>query len=119
MWAMVRSTTWRIRLMRLLASSAASLSSPLGGFLWGVIIPLPTFPLSAIHPEGSIPSSSPEASSAATSCMDPGQGSETHARRPLNNPQSVGATLRRSSGTVQYSSERPVEDMLRVASRRG
>ena len=25
----------------LLASFAASLSSPLGGFLWGVIIPLP------------------------------------------------------------------------------
>ena len=58
--------------MLLLASFAASLSSPLGGFLWGVIIPLPTYPLSAIHLEGSIPSSSPEASSAATSCMDPG-----------------------------------------------
>ena len=43
-----------------------------GGFLCGVIIPLPMYPLSAIHPEGSIPSSSPEASSAATSCMDPG-----------------------------------------------
>ena len=35
MWAMVRSTTWRIRLMLLLASSAASLSSPLGGLLVG------------------------------------------------------------------------------------
>ena len=58
--------------MLLLASFAASLSSPLGGFLYGVIIPLPTYPLSAIHPEGSIPPSSPEASSAATSCMDPG-----------------------------------------------
>ena len=46
--------------MLLLASSAASLSSPLGGFLWGVIIPLPMYPLSAVHPEGSIPSSSPE-----------------------------------------------------------
>ena len=54
MWAMVRSTTWRILLMLLLASFAASLSSPLGGFLWGVIIPLPTYPLSAIHPEGSM-----------------------------------------------------------------
>ena len=31
-----------------------------GGFLCGVIIPLPTYPLSPIHPEGSIPSSSPE-----------------------------------------------------------
>ena len=41
MWAMVRSTTWRILLMLLLASFAASLNSPLGGFLWGVIIPLP------------------------------------------------------------------------------
>ena len=41
MWAMVRSTAWRIRLMLLSASFAASLSSPLGGFLWGVIIPLP------------------------------------------------------------------------------
>ena len=60
MWAMVRSTTWRILLMLLLASFAVSLSSPLGGFLCGVIIPLPTYPLSAIHPEGSIPSSSPE-----------------------------------------------------------
>ena len=58
--------------MLLLASFAASLSSPLGGFLYGVIIPLPMYPLSAIHPEGSIPSSSPEASRAATSCMDPG-----------------------------------------------
>ena len=38
----------------------------------GVIIPLPTYPLSPIHPEGSIPSSSPEAPGAATSCMDPG-----------------------------------------------
>ena len=57
---MVRSTTWRIRLMLLLASFAASLSSLLGGFLWGVIIPLPVWPLSAIHPEGSSPSSSPE-----------------------------------------------------------
>ena len=41
MWAMVRSTTWRILLTLRLASFAASLSSPLGGFLWGVIIPLP------------------------------------------------------------------------------
>ena len=65
-----------------LASFAASLSSPLRGFLWGVIIPLPTFPLSAIHPEGSIPSSSPEASRAATSCMDPGQGSEARTSLP-------------------------------------
>jgi len=40
--------------MLLLASWAASLSSPLGGFLCGVIIPLPMYPLSAIHPEGSI-----------------------------------------------------------------
>ena len=72
MWAMVCSTTWRIRLMLLFASSAASLSSPLGGFLCGVIIPLPMYPLSAIHPEGSIPSSSPEAPGAATSCMEPG-----------------------------------------------
>ena len=31
-----------------------------GGFLCGVIIPLPTYPFSPIHPEGSIPSSSPE-----------------------------------------------------------
>ena len=31
-----------------------------GGFLCGVIIPLPTYPLSPIHPEGSIPSSNPE-----------------------------------------------------------
>ena len=46
--------------MLLLASWAASLSSPLGGFLCGVIIPLPMYPLSAIHPEGSRPSSSPE-----------------------------------------------------------
>ena len=46
--------------MLLFASSAASLSSPLGGFLCGVIIPLPMYPLSAIHPEGSRPSSSPE-----------------------------------------------------------
>ena len=30
MWAVVRSTTWRIRLMLLLASFAASLNSPLG-----------------------------------------------------------------------------------------
>ena len=58
--------------MLLLASSTASLSSPLGGFLWDVIIPLPMYPLSAIHPEGSIPSSSPEASRAAASCMEPG-----------------------------------------------
>ena len=72
MWAMVRSTTWRIRLTLLFSSFSVSLSSPLGGFLWGVIIPLPTYPLSPIHPEGSIPSSSPEASGAATSCMDPG-----------------------------------------------
>ena len=43
-----------------------------GGFLCGVIIPLPTYPLSAIHPEGSIPSSSPETPGVATSCMDPG-----------------------------------------------
>ena len=49
MWAMVRSTTWRIRLMLLLASFAASLSSPLGGFLRGVIIPLPTYPLKVIQ----------------------------------------------------------------------
>ena len=46
--------------MLLLASSAASLSSPLGGFLCGVIILLPTYTLSVIHPEGSIPLSSPE-----------------------------------------------------------
>ena len=57
---MVRSTTWRILLALLLASFAASLSSPLGGFLCEVIIPLPTYPLSAIHPEGSIPPSGPE-----------------------------------------------------------
>ena len=50
----------------------------------GAIIPLPTYPLSAIHPEGSIPSSNPEASSAATSCMDPGQGSEAHMNPPLS-----------------------------------
>ena len=31
-----------------------------GGFLCGGIIPLPMYPLSAIHPEGSRPSSSPE-----------------------------------------------------------
>ncbi|ALD00246.1 hypothetical protein AM609_13825 [Actinomyces sp. oral taxon 414] len=55
MGAMVCSTTWRIRLMLLLASWAASLSSLLGGFLCGVIIPLPMYPLSAIHPEGSSP----------------------------------------------------------------
>ena len=60
MWAMVRLTTWRILLTLLLSSLAASLSSPLGGFLWGVIIPLPTYPLSPIHPEGSIPSSNPK-----------------------------------------------------------
>ena len=29
--------------MLLLASFAASLNSPLGGFLWGVIIPLTTY----------------------------------------------------------------------------
>ena len=46
--------------MLLLASWAASLSSPLGGFLCGVIILLPMYPLSAIHPEGSSPLSSPE-----------------------------------------------------------
>ena len=50
---MVRSTTWRIRLMLLLASFAASAQLAVGGgFLRGVIIPLPTYPLSAIHPEG-------------------------------------------------------------------
>ena len=37
----------------LFSSFAVSLSSPLGGFLCGVIIPLPTYPLSPIHPEGS------------------------------------------------------------------
>ena len=42
MWAMARSTTWRILLMLRLASWAASLSSPLGGFLCGAIISLPT-----------------------------------------------------------------------------
>ena len=52
--------------LRLLAQLAV------GGFLCGVIIPPPTYPLSAIHPEGSIPLSSPEAPGAATSCMDPG-----------------------------------------------
>ena len=46
--------------MLVLASFAASLNSPLGGVFWGVIIPLPIQPLSAIHPEGSSPSSSPE-----------------------------------------------------------
>ena len=60
MWAMVRSTTRRIRLTLLFVSLAASPGSPLGGFLCGVIIPLPTYPFSPIHPEGSIPSSSPE-----------------------------------------------------------
>ena len=43
-----------------MASFSFSSSSPLGGFLCGVIIPLPTYPLSPIHPEGSIPSSNPE-----------------------------------------------------------
>ena len=42
MWAMMRSTTWRILLTLLFSSLAASLNSPLGGFLCGVIIPLPT-----------------------------------------------------------------------------
>ena len=59
MWAMVRSTTWRILLTLLFSSFAVSLSSPLGGFLCGVIIPLPTYPLSPIHPEGSIPLQQP------------------------------------------------------------
>ena len=43
-----------------LASFAALPGSPLGGFLYGMIIPIPTYPLSSIHPEGSIPSSNPE-----------------------------------------------------------
>ena len=73
-----------------------------GGFLCGVIIPPPMYPLSAIR-----------AQARATSSGSMIEGSA----RPAG--QSVGATLRRSSGTVQYSSERPVEDMLRVASRRG
>ena len=51
--------------------------------MWGVIIPLPMYPLSAIHPEGSIPSNSPEAPGAATSCMDPGRGSEARTSLPL------------------------------------
>ena len=38
-----------VGLLRRLAQFAVG-----GGFLWGVIIPLPTYPLSAIHPEGSM-----------------------------------------------------------------
>ena len=38
-----------------------------GGFLYGMIIPIPTYPLSAIHPKGSIPSSSPEGAFSAVS----------------------------------------------------
>ena len=85
----------------MLASSTVSLSSPLGGFLWGVIIPLPTYPLSAIHPEGSIPSSSPEESRAATSCMDLGQGSEARTGRPS------GRTRIRALMPVALCSPRP------------
>ena len=43
-----------------------------GGLLVRGDHPLPRYPLSAIHPEGPIPSSSREAPGAATSCMDPG-----------------------------------------------
>ena len=35
------------------ASFASSSSSPSEGLLWGVFIPFPTYPLSAIHPKGS------------------------------------------------------------------
>ena len=43
-----------------------------GGLLMGRDHSPSHVPLSPIHPEGSIPSSSPEEPGAATSCMDPG-----------------------------------------------
>ena len=106
--------------MLLLASSAASLSSPLGGFLCGVIIPLPTYPLSAIHPEGSIPSSSPEAFRAAASCMDPGGPHESsgeqdrdpnaHARSPALTAMRIAAVASapaEEEGAVHHESRSP------------
>ena len=60
MWAMVRSTTWRILLTLLFSSFAFSSSSPLGGFLCGVIIPFPRIPCRRSTRRGLYPSSSPE-----------------------------------------------------------
>ena len=60
MWAMVRSfgPADPVDAPVLLLLGFAQFS--VGGFLWGAIIPLPTYPLSPIHPEGSIPSSNPK-----------------------------------------------------------
>ena len=60
MWAMVCSFGLADLVDALVGLLGGFAQFAVGGFLCGVIIPLPMYPLSAIHPEGSIPSSSPE-----------------------------------------------------------
>jgi len=57
MWAMVRSTTWRILLTLYVFLPGRLAQFAAGGFLCGVIIPLPTYPLSAIHAQARATSS--------------------------------------------------------------
>ena len=77
--------------MLLLASFAASLSSPSGGFLCRAVIPLPTYPLSAIHPEGSILSSSPEGARGGYVVHGARIGVRGPRRAPVGQDQDLGA----------------------------
>ena len=124
MWAMVRSSgpadpvDAPVGLLRLLVEFAV------GGFLCGVIIPLPTYPLSAIHPEGSIPSSSPEgargrhvvhgtrigARGPHEPSVEPDQDLDVHARAPvLDRPRiaAVAPVRAGEEGAVHHDGRSP------------
>ena len=60
MWAMVCSFGLADPVDALVGLLGGFAQFAVGGFLCGVIIPLPMYPLSAIHPEGSSPSNSPD-----------------------------------------------------------
>ena len=72
MWAVVRSFGPADPVDALVLLLRGFAQFAVGGLLVRGDHPLPRYPLSAIHPEGPIPSSSREAPGAATSCMDPG-----------------------------------------------
>src|SRR6266487_118630 len=78
-FAMTLSIIARILLTCLLNSFSQSRSSRPCGFLIGVIIPLPTYPLSAIQSAGSKVRRTPDSLRQWLSCRLPSMGSEIHA----------------------------------------